>query len=125
MKKSARKPSRPRKDYEVLWRQADWRRRELEKELEQKIAAAKQEIEAATKRYEEAFPQTVALYQEVRALKESLRVYKARLAGLLDEEQLEAAKISHCAPDEYAIQLIRLCKRKIEEISSLTGRNYS
>lgn len=121
MKKRLRKPA-PRQNYQMLYRQADWRRRELEKELEQKIAAAKQEIEAATKRYEEAFPQTVALYQEVRALKESIRAYKARLANMLDTQQREAAKISRLPEDEYAIQLIRLCKRKIEEISSLTGR---
>jgi len=110
-----------RRNYQMLYRQADWRRRELEKELEQKIAAAKQEIEAATKRYEEAFPQTVALYQEVRALKESMRSYKERLASMLDGKQREAAKISRLSEDEYAIQLIRLCKRKIEELSSLTG----
>lgn len=109
-----------RQNYQMLYRQADWRRRELEKELEQKIAAAKQEIEAATKRYEEAFPQTVALYQEVRALKDSMRAYKARLASLLSNEQREAAKITGCEEDEYAIQLIRLCRQKIEEISRLT-----
>lgn len=115
MKKRARKPA-PRQNYQALWRQTEWRRQELEKQY----VAAKEELAAAKQLYEKAFPQTVELYHEVRALKENVRAYKERLGNLLSAEQREAAKITGCAEDEYAIQLIRLCKQKIEEISRLT-----
>lgn len=116
MKKRARK-LKPQY-YQALWKHTEARRLELE----QRYAAARNEVEAAKARYEKVFPQTIELYREVRALKDKMHAYKERLGGLLSADQREAAKITGCAEDEYAIQLVRLCKQKIEELTSLTGR---
>lgn len=111
-----RKPKpAPRQNYQGLYKQAEWQRLELEK----KIAAANEEIASAQQRYEKAFPQTVELYREVAQLRAEMRAYKQRLADMLDDKQREFADIARCPQDEYAIQLIRLCKRKIEELSRL------
>lgn len=117
MKKRARKPA-PRQNYQALWKYTEQRRLELE----QKMVATRDELENSKALYEKAFPETVRLYQELRKAREEMKAYKERLANMLDDDQRQAALAAWCPEDEYAIQLIRLCKRKIEELSSLKGR---
>jgi predicted nucleic acid-binding Zn-ribbon protein len=112
--KRKRKPA-TRPNYQEFWKRAEW----VKDELEKKLRRANDEIVAAQRRYEEAFPQTVELYHEVQALRAQMESYKKRLASMLTDQQREAAKITGCDEDEYAIQLIRLCRQKIEEISRL------
>lgn len=87
-------------------------------------------LEGALKRSQARLEETIkelarerAEYEgTIRELEARHQSYKKRLVGLLDDRQREHARITGCAEDEYAIQLIRLCNQKIAELSSL--RSY-
>lgn len=111
------KKKKPGKDYQALYREC---LKDIDA-LTEEITALRQELEQAEERYKRLVPDTYRLMDENRALADDFAAYRGKLASLLTPEQAEAARISWCAPDVYAMNLIRLCQRKIEEISSLTG----
>jgi len=109
MRRCKKKPQKPRSDYRRLYGQQS-------EELERQRAV----FERMILHYQKAIPEYVAMVDEVQRLKADMVAYKQRLAEALDPDQIEAAQITGCPPDEYAIQLIRLCKRKIDELKRFT-----
>jgi len=117
-RKRAQKRAKPRQNYKALYRYTELRREELEK----RYAEMRVELEDARALYEKAFPENVRLSRELSEATNKMLAYRQRLAGMLTNEQRDFAKVARCPEDEYAMQLIRLCQRKIDELSSLTGR---
>lgn len=74
------------------------------------------EADAWRVRYEKAYPEMQQLKNAATSSDRSWRELVAKLSSLLTKEQKEAANICRCQEYVYAINLIRLCNQKIDEL---------